>query len=198
VGAPGAGAATARELCKGCGYPKTFSPDGRFVIYSTVTSANFNSPARKNSVRLLEVATGKDTPWLEHPTDSIRPDRFGGNGEWAAIGVGAVGSEISKPYLVPWREEPVPVSEWIAVPPAGNDWKYSPAGNFFYFPRDAGLVGVRFDPKTRSFGPPFDVKVPPGSEAEWKSGYRWTTVGAGLVFTRNEIHGAVWLMKLPE
>jgi hypothetical protein len=196
VGAPGAGAATARELCKGCGYATAFSPDGRFVLYYTNARSNPNDPERKQTVRLLEVASGKDRPWLEHPTDSITLDRFRGIGEWVAVAVKPVGSDTSKHYLVPWREEPIPASEWIAAPPVGDDWKYT--GNFFYFPRDSKLAGVRFDPKTRSFGQPFDVNVPPGSGAEWKTSYTWTTVGAGLVFTKHESHGAVWLMKVPE
>ena len=198
VGSPGAGAAAARELCKGCGLPGTFSPDGRFVLYVANPRANFNSPERKMTVRLLEVASGKNKPWLEHPTDSVVAVRFGGNGEWVATGVHPLGSKISKPYLVPWREEPVPVSEWIAAPPVGNDWKYTPAGNFFYFERDSKLVGVRFDPKARSFGQPFDVKFPPGSAAEWKRDDNWVIAGPGLVFTRAENHSGVWLMKLPE
>jgi hypothetical protein len=150
------------------------------------------------TVRLLEVASGKDRAWLEHPTDSVTAYFFGGNGEWVAADVKPLGSEVSKHYLVPWREEPVPVSEWIAVPPVSNDMRYWPAGNFYYFRRDSKLAGVRFDPKTRSFGQPVDVKFPPGSATEWKPGDRWTNAGPGLVFTREEKHGAVWLMKLPE
>ncbi|HTS27533.1 MAG TPA: hypothetical protein VMH81_16770 [Bryobacteraceae bacterium] len=199
VGAPGAGAATARELCKRCGFAAAFSPDGRFVLNLSNLSFKSGSPGRKMTVRLLEVASGKDRPWLEHPTDSVKPDAFGGNGEWVAIGVKPLGSSTLKYYLVPWREEPVPVSEWIAVPPLGDYGHYAPATNFLYFRRDSKIVGVRFDPKTRSFGQPFDVKFPPGSAAEWKSGGGgWEIAGPGLVFIKGENHSGVWLMKLPE
>jgi Tol biopolymer transport system component len=199
VGAPGIGAATARELCKRCGYAQAFSPDGRFVLYYRDAAANSDGPERKSTVRLLEVASGKDRPWLEHPTNSVAVYSFGGNGEWVSIVVKPLGSNIYKPYLVPWREEPVPVSDWIAVPTLGDNWSYAPAGNFLYFLRDSKLAGVRFDPKTRSFGQPFDVKMPPGPAAEWKpSSGGWQIAGAGLVFSRRESHSAVWLMKVPE
>jgi tRNA A-37 threonylcarbamoyl transferase component Bud32 len=198
VGAPGTDAATARELCKHCGYAKAFSPDGRFVLYDTNPRLNSNSPERKHTVRLLEVASGTDKPWLEHPTDSVSPDPIGANGEWVAVAVKPPGSNIFKAYLVPWREEPVPVSEWIEIPRPGNPFFYTPTSNFCYFLRDSKILGVRFDPKTRSFGQPLDVKFPPGSAAEWKPGDEWVLAGSGLVFSRQEQHGAVWLMKVPE
>jgi hypothetical protein len=54
-------------------------------------------------------------------------------------------------------------------------------------------MGVRFDPKTRTFGEPFDTKA-----ADWKPADVWQMAGPGLVYTRLETHASVWLMKLPE
>jgi serine/threonine protein kinase len=70
VGDAGAGLAESRVLCKACGLANTFSPDGRFLFHDGGAKVK-DDPKRKSTVRLLEVASGKDRLWLEHPTDSV-------------------------------------------------------------------------------------------------------------------------------
>ena len=56
---------------------------------------------------------------------------------------------------------------------------------------------VRFDPKTRALGEPSEVKYLPGSAETVKPDDSWGIRGPGLVFSRRESTGSVWLMKLP-
>ena len=194
VGDAGADPGTARVVCKSCGLPRRFSPDGRFLLYSPEVQSKPGPSTRKLTVRLLELASGGDRPWLEHPTESVLADSFGEDGAWFDVGVGRPDNR----YIVPWREEPVPVSEWLEAPTRSADWEPAPSRNSFYIVQDRKLMGAQFDSKTRTFGQPFEVKFPPGSAVQWKPDDPWLIRGPGLVFTRQEPHGSVWLMKLPE
>jgi Tol biopolymer transport system component len=196
VGEAGADPSATRVVCKGCGVPRRFSPDGRFLLYSPERQPNLLVPTnRKWTVRLMELASGKDRPWLEHPTESVWADSVSDDGAWLAIRLVPPGSvHASKHYLVPWRDEPVPVAEWVEAPVSAERWEYSPSSGFLYSLRDSNFISVRFDAKTRTFGEPFDTKA-----ANWKPGdHLWQIRGPGLVYSRQETHGSVWLMKLPE
>jgi hypothetical protein len=65
---------TARVLCKNCGYAVQFSADGRFLAYQPEATVKRNLN-RKYTVRLLEVASGKDRLWLE-PSQSVTITRL--------------------------------------------------------------------------------------------------------------------------
>jgi len=204
VGDAGAGAAEARVLCKACGTVEGFSPDGRFLFFNPEAKVKDN-PKTKLTVRLLEVASGKDKPWLEHPSDSVSVgDTFGQGSEWLWLTLSPLGSPGSRRrYLVPWREEAVPQPEWIQIPlPGGNastpPWRASPKGNFFYLFEGSKLMIVRFDPKTADFSEPHEVKFVPGSSVTPKPDDDWSVRGPGLVFSSQEgATSSVWLMKLP-
>jgi eukaryotic-like serine/threonine-protein kinase len=115
VGDVGAGEAEARVICKRCGLAWGFSPDGRFLFHSPEYSSEDKlnqDPKRKFTVRLLELASGQDRPWVEHPTDSaIVGNAVSQASAWVMIGLRPPGSTGSwREFLVPWREEPVPQS----------------------------------------------------------------------------------------
>ncbi len=204
VGDSGAGLAEARALCKACGQPEGFSPDGRFLFNEAGAKVK-QDPKRKLTVRLLEVASGKVRPWLEHPTDSVFVGRsLGRDSGWLWLVLSPPGSPWSRRrYLVPWRgEEPVPQADWIKIPlPDGTEsvppWRVSPTGNFFYLFEGAKLMAVQFDPKTASFSAHREVKFVPGSEVTLKPDDDWAVRGPGLVFSRSEGGSSAWLMKLP-
>jgi hypothetical protein len=182
----------ARVLCKSCGVVRRISPDGRFLLYSPERQSKLSN--RKWTVRLIELSSGKDLPWLEHPAESVWANSFSEDGGWLAITLLAPEStHASKHYLVPWREEPVPVVEWIEGPPSFGSWEYRPSSTFLYFPSNSTMMGIRFDPKTRKFGDPFDIRA-----VDWRPGDNWQVRGPGLVYLRQETHGSVWLMKLPD
>jgi hypothetical protein len=200
LGGAGADPAEARILCKACGAVLGFSPDGRFLFYNPEVKVR-PDPKRKLTARLLEVASGKDRPWLEHPTLSVSVGHaFGPDSGWTYMGLGPQGSTWG--YLVPWREVSVPQSEWIEIPGMGptstHYWDASPTGNFFYFFEGPNVMAVHFDPQTKRFSEPREVKFVPGSAMTPKPDDSWTVRGPGLVFTRRETgNSSVWLMKLP-
>jgi eukaryotic-like serine/threonine-protein kinase len=198
----GAGSAEARILCRGCGWIYGFSPDGRFLLYDREAKVTEN-PKRKQTVRLLEVASGKDRLWVENSTDSVVvADTLGLDSGWLMLLLKLPGSQTKRGYLVPWREEPVPQSEWTSIPlPGGNEnanpWRASPTGNFFYFFDGSRLMGVRFDPHRAGLSDPQEVRFWPGSEVTLKPDDDWTVRGPGLVFNHDTTNPSVWLMKLP-
>jgi eukaryotic-like serine/threonine-protein kinase len=203
VGDAGAGLAESRVLCKACGLVNTFSPDGRFIFHDGGAKVKAD-PKRKLTVRLLEVASGKDRLWLEHPTDSVFVAKtFGRDSGWLWIVLSPPGSPWSRRrYLVPWREEAAPQPEWIRIPlPDGTGWsppwRISTTGNIFYLFEGSKLMAVRFDPKTGGFSEHYEVKFVPGSAVTLKPDDDWTVRGPGLVFSRWEGGSSVWLMKLP-
>lgn len=157
VGDAGADPGTARVVCKSSGLARRFSPGGRFLLYSPEVQSKPGPSRRKLTVRLLELASGGDRPWLEHPTESVLADSFGEDGAWFDVRVGRPDNR----YIVPWREEPVPVSEWLEAPTRRADWEPAPPRNSFYIVQDRKLMGAQFDSKTRTFGQPFEVKFPP-------------------------------------
>ena len=194
VSEAGADLSAARVVCTNCGRVWRFSPDGRFLLYSPEAQSNPGSPKRKLTIHLLELASIKDRLWLEHPTESLLAGAFGENGAWFDVAVG----QSDRRYIVPWQEERVPDSEWLEAPTRSPAWKPAPSGNFFYFVQEGKLMGARFDSTTRAFGQAFEVKFPLGSDVEWKPDDPWAIRGPGLVFTRQEPRGSVWLMKLPQ
>jgi len=203
VGNAGAGSAEARVLCKACGWVEGFSPDGRFLFRDPERKVK-DDPKRKLKVRLLEVASGKDRLWLEHPTDSVHVAMtLGQDPGWLWLVLARPGSPSSRRrYLVRWREEPVPQEEWIKIllPEGTGDywpWRVSPTGDFFYRFEGSKLMAVRFDPKKASFSEPQEVKFMPGSAVTPKPDDYWEVRGPGLVFSREENGSSVWLMKLP-
>jgi len=200
LGEVGAGPAEARVLCKACGLVGGFSPDGRYLLYSPEVKAK-DGPNRRMTVRLLELASGKDRPWLEHATDSVSIADTFNNGRWLGVWLGPPGSVASgRVYLVPWREEPVPLLEWIKTPWSDADVRRSasPTGNFVYFFEGSKLMTVRFDPQRAAFSAPQEVKLVPGSAVTPKPDDDWAVRGPGLVFSRRETgNSSVWLMKLP-
>lgn len=157
VGDAGADPGTARVVCKSSGLARRFLPDGRFLLYSPEVQSKPGPSRRKLTVRLLELASGGDRPWLEHPTESVLADSFGEDGAWFDVRVGRPDNR----YIVPLREEPAPVSEWLEAPTRSADWEPAPPRNSFYIVQDRKLMGAQFDSKTRTFGQPFEVKFPP-------------------------------------
>jgi serine/threonine protein kinase len=206
IGDAGASAVGARVLCQGCGFSEGFSPDGKFLFYTPEAKVR-SDPKRKRSVRLLDVASGKDRPWLERPTDSaFVSDTFGRDSKWLYVGLNPA-SGPSRRYLVPWKAELAPESEWIKVPWSSAALpEFSPTGNFVYFFEGSKLMMVRFHPEKKTFSEPQEVKFVPGSvvkptpdePAKGDLGPpRWAVRGPGLVFSRQENIVSVWLTKLP-
>jgi hypothetical protein len=178
-----------------------FSPDGRFLFYSPEIHSK-PDPNQKRTVRLLELASGKDRPWAEHPTESASVGSVVGQDSqsiWVLLE--PPGSyRAGRKYLVPWTEEPVPQSAWSngarrSVPAS---WRGGPGLNFFYGFKDSKLLSSRIDPKTADFGEPQEVQFVPGPPVTFGPDDRWFVVRSpGLVFSRERTVHSVWLMDLP-
>ena len=61
--------------------------------------------------------------------------------------------------IVPWRPEPVPVSEWIEAKSVPGEAAYAPHGNFFHSYSAEKPMAMHFDPKTRTVSDPYEVKL---------------------------------------
>ena len=199
VGDAGVTAAAARPICKGCGWAVRFSADERFLFYQPEGRVRPDDK-RKFTVRMLELATGKDRPWLEHPADTILVvGTFGEDGKWVTVRVRPTGAQgPTRTYVVPWKEEPTPVSEWIEVKLPRTESNYSPFGNYFLYLQNGKLMGAHFDSKTRTVSEPYEIHYRPGTAEVLKPGDAWGIRGPGLVFNRRELVSSVWLMKLED
>jgi hypothetical protein len=176
-----------------------FSRDGRFILYDPARPPKA-TPNHKRTVRLLDVASGKDSPWLEDPADSIEVvSAFGEDGSWVAIAKHPPGSQGSTgTFIVPWREAPVPAAEWIEVPvPADVYYNVAIAGNYFVYLQGSKMMVYAMDPATRSFGQPRELKWPAGAPL-YKAENSRLIRGEGLVYDREEATFSSWLMKLPQ
>jgi serine/threonine protein kinase len=197
VGEPGADADDARLLCKGCGRAMGFSPDGRFVFYQPEARVT-PDPARRYTIHMMELDSGKDRPWLTHPTDSLAGRvvrRIGNDGSWVLIWPSS--DRLSGvAYIVPWSENPVPASEWIEVKLGTSSAGYSPNGEFFYFFQGETLMARHFDFRARRLGEAFKINL---SNSEFDPGPSdsWSIRSAGLAFIHTENIGSIWLMDLP-
>jgi hypothetical protein len=198
VGEAGGPVDSARMLCKDCGRASAFSPDGRFLLYDPGRPVH-SDPGRKAIIHLLDVGSGKDHAWLEHPTDSVELEGFIGKaGEWVAVSTRAPksGDASVRTFLVPWSEAPVSQSEWIEVP--AMNAKFSTDGNLAFFFSGNELQAMKFDQRTKRFSAPYPVKLAAGSQPLLKPNDQWVVRDPGIVFVRQETKTAVWLMKLPE
>ena len=198
VGEAGSPVDSARMLCRDCGRASAFSPDGHFLLYDPGRPVH-TDPGRKAMIHLLDVSSGKDHAWLEHPTDSVELQGFTGNaGEWAVVSTRALksGDASVRTFLIPWSEALVSPSEWIEVP--AMNAKFSADGNLAYYFKGSELEAMKFDPKTKRFSEPYQVKLAPGSQPLLNPNDPWVVRGPGIAFARQETKMAVWLMKLPQ
>ncbi|HTS60624.1 MAG TPA: protein kinase [Candidatus Acidoferrales bacterium] len=197
VGDAGAGQAAARTLCEGCGRPIRFSADGRYILYQPEARVR-PDPKAKYTLRLMEVATGKERPWLDDPTGSVTSvGLFGADSAWVAVRLQRAGTaEPGRWYLYPWKEEPVQPPDRIEVKAPSNA-NFTPYGDFFQFFQGGKLTAMRFDRRSRTVSEPYELKFLPGTAEMAKPADRRLLRGPGMVFSRQEYTGSVWLMKLP-
>lgn len=184
-----------RVLCKHCGSPSAFSPDSRFVFYDPNGRPN---STLHGAVHLLEVATGKSRPWLNVPGLWAVDSSFGEHSEWVQAYV--TRGDQSLGYLIPWREQAPPESEWVDVTRASSpDVRTTAGSNLFYEFHGKDLMALRFDPATRRLADrPFRIDPPPGSQPALEPTDPWDIGEAGIVFLHGNASGSVWLMKLPD
>jgi hypothetical protein len=195
VGDAGAGLAQSRLLWQGCGRAQRFSADGRYLMFQPDARAK-QDLKEELTIHLIDVATGQERAWLDHPSECISAaNTFGAGGQWVVLRLHPPGSNAFHFAILPWQPEPVPVSEWIDMKGVPGNANYCPWGNYFTFGSGGKLMAIRFDPKTRSVSDPYEVKAPPG---EFRLTDRYGLRAPGLVFTHQDSTSSVWMMKLHE
>jgi len=195
IGEPGLPPETARLVCANCGRAYRFSPDGKYLLINSAPRLGFQ---RKVSTSLLELSSGRSTPWLGDENESVQADSFFG-GEWVVIRTQIPGEGTTVRYHVaPWRPTSIPRSEWADFPVRSANFRSSLTAPFIYCFQNSRLMVMRFDTQQRKFSEPFAVRIPPGSPAEVQPNTEWSVRGPGITFARRQSRGSVWLMKLPQ
>ena len=198
VGDVGAPPENAKLLCQKCGYHFQFSPDGQYLMIDPE-----EAPA-VTGISLVEVATGRTTPWLRRDSgESLETRFFLGRDHVVVVARPGNTSDPNRfrRYVVPWRPTPVPRSEWVEQPVGSGQWRYFPLAShwapFAYSFEGGNLVVRRFDARQKRFGDPQPVRFPPGSPVQFQSTDTWGIQGPGIAFAHRDTAGSAWLMKLP-
>jgi hypothetical protein len=191
-----ADAPSERVVCEKCGLAQAFSPDGKYLLLQPEASSRPNV-RKKTSIHLLDVTSGSRKAWLDDRADYLGVRGLTGvAGEWVIVSAITPGaqSKQARTFLVPWGTESVPRSEWIEV--AGENLRFSPANNLAYFFEGVQLMAMRFDPKRKQMGAPFQVRLTPGSQPVLKPDDNWVVRGPGIVFSPTDIKSSIWLLTL--
>ena len=106
-------------------------------------------------------------------------------------------SATRREWLVPFRPEPVPRSEWIEFHPPATVWKYGVQTPFIYGFKDGHLMAIHFDAKQRRMSDRFAVRLASVVPAELSAKDNFNVRGPGIAFERELVTGTAWLMKLP-
>lgn len=110
-----------RRICEDCGIATDWTASGSHLLYVT--------GQQPSGIGLLEVATGKRRPLLNHPSYSLYGARFQvsaqGNG-WLAL-YADNGPRTRQVFLAPVTSfQPAPYQQWVALTD-GAHWDLSPA-----------------------------------------------------------------------
>ena len=134
----------------------------------------------KMSTVLLEVSTGKITPLLSHPVESVTINGFF-SGDWAIVRRDIPNDgKLPTHSIALWRDGGLaPQSEWVPFERPAPTWNYSPSQPLLYGFQDSQLVARRFDPKTRRFSNVFPVKIPSGGPVEFQPSDAWSVRALG-------------------
>jgi serine/threonine protein kinase/Tol biopolymer transport system component len=182
-------------LCTDCGLPRSWTPDGRFLLFDS------GSPA---ATEVLEVATGKRSPILRADGFGIDLARISPDGKWVAFH--ATGGE-ARLLIAPFHgDQPIPRQEWIGLMKDDSAWlpTWAADGNALYFTSGrAGSADIwmqRLEPATKR----------PAGEAQLVRRFpfmrnsiammdpkerRLAATRDRLVFPMSELAGSVWLME---
>jgi Tol biopolymer transport system component len=184
-----------RPLCADCGWPRSWSPDGRFLLFDR------GDPA---SVHALEVETGNHAPILSSPSEGADSARISPDGQWVAFH--ATGGKAGL-RIAPFRgNEAIPEQEWIKLPfddSAGLP-AWAAGGDILYFTSGrAGTMDIwmqRLEPSTKR----------PTGEAQVVQRFpfmrhslqlmdpkerRLAATRDRLVFPMSELDGSIWVME---
>lgn len=161
----------------------------------------------RQRIGIAEVAGGKKTPLLEHPTQSLYDPRFSPDGRWISF-VAWTAPEKIQVFIAPYhRGAATPVAEWMPVTDDSTSLRptWSPDGNLLYYVsnRDSQLCiwAQRLDPATkRPAGEPFAVQHFHTVRRSWNLlGLHRLDMAIArdrLIFNQGEAAGNIWVARL--
>jgi Tol biopolymer transport system component len=183
-----------RPLCSDCGLPRSWSPDGLFLLFDRAEPA---------AIHAFELETSEHAAVLTTP-GGVSHARLSPDGKWVAFRVRGAEAGLR---IAPFRgAEAIPEQEWVAFPrddsAAIPTW--SADGNILYFTSGrAGTMDIwmqRLEPAAKR----------PAGEAEMVRRFpfmrhsiqlmepderRLAAAGDRLVFPISEAAGSIWLME---
>jgi eukaryotic-like serine/threonine-protein kinase len=184
-----------KPLCADCGLPRSWTPDGRFLLYDR------GDPA---ATEVLEVATKKQSPILRADGFGLDSARISPDGKWVAFH--ATGGE-ARLLIAPFHgDQVIPQSEWIGLTKDDSAGlpTWSADGNALYFTSGrAGSSDIwmqRLEPATkRPAGEAQPVRRFPfmrhSIQLMDSKERRLAATRDRLVFPMSELGGSVWLME---
>jgi Tol biopolymer transport system component len=117
-----------RTVCNDCGVPRSWSADGRWLLYETKQSEPF-------SVGVLNVASG-DHAIIASSTFETYPDQFSPDVQWFSFH-GRNTNRTRTIYIAPFRGlSEVPPQDWLAVTDGNSmdrEGVWSPGQDILYF-----------------------------------------------------------------
>ena len=186
-----------RRICDNCGAPRSWSFDGRFILYDRRPSS---------SIHALEVESGQSKQILATDDGDLNFAKFSPDAKWIAFRH-MWEDDPAGLMVAPFRGmEAIPTDDWIEVTSHRSDEApaWDSGGNILYFisaragSRDLWMQ--RLDPRTkRPAGEPRVLKRFPSvrhSLELMSPADRRLAAGRGvLVFPMSELSGSIWLMQ---
>jgi Tol biopolymer transport system component len=185
-----------RKICSACGPTFSLSPDGKQFLAVPVTS--------QTNIDLVDVASGKSTPILQHSQYRLVFPRFSPDGKWIVFLLTHSAGSLDV-MLAPFRgAASVPEQDWITITPApGNVTQafWSPDGGLLYYVISSGgstsLMARRLDRNHHPADPPLRVFQFPG-RLRPQGPDILNAVPGRFIGSMSELSFNVWMTDLPK
>jgi hypothetical protein len=190
-----------RKICDNCGPAESLSPDGRQFLATRQNDPEFG-------IDLIDIASGKSTPILQHSQYQVGFPRFSPDGKWILFEMWH--NAANEVMLAPFRGAVrVPEQDWIAITPAPgnvNSVFWSPDGGLIYYVISSGgspsLMARRLDRNHHPTGAPFRVFQFPARIHPQATGISLSdsliAVPGRFIGAMPEVTFNIWMMNLPK
>ena len=206
TGAPGSAAFVVRPIAGGTA--ERVSGDMRWIWDWAAPSLLFTGDARLSNIDAFDLGTGKVRPLLTGGTgQSYGHARLSPDGHWVSV-MEWTSASRSRIVVLPFRDRPVPATEWIPVTDdasVAEESAWSPDGRLLYYAseRDGNrcLWVQRLEPLTkRPVGPPAAVLHLHGSRQSMigtlADPARFALGRNEIIFTMALRRGNIWRITL--
>ncbi len=185
-------------LCSDCTGQTVWSPDSSLVLVGQASVPG--------TIALVDVASGKQSPYLKEPDLLLQARALSRDGKWLAFSAGRNSSDYAIQVAPFDPGKPPARAQWVNVLGVSDAHPYprwSPDGNLLYFgSRIDGfncLWAVRLDPRTKSpRGKPFAIQhfhLAKLSLIAPSFSYPLALASDRAVLSLIESSGSIWLVK---